>query len=128
MKNRKTIEERVRELEKQLDNRPSNCKHCELKLENGNAEYTCKKKERQTLFGVKTEKCYGDCEFYEKDFPELYRDMIFEMIKSEIGKRNVKQQVSEIEKSNDVQSWEKGYLQCQSDILKIISELQKKIN
>lgn len=104
---KKTIEERVRELEKQLDNRPSKCKHCEIKLENGNAEYTCKKKERKTFFGIKTEKCYGDCEFYEKNFPEMQKDMIFEIIKEKIRKINAKLKTPELETAENLKSWEK---------------------
>lgn len=124
MKNRQSISERVKELQRQLDNRPSNCRHCKLKLNDGNAEYICEKTEKHTLFGIKSDKCYGDCELREKDFPEMYRDMIFEIIKTKIKNRDIKPQPPELTADN-LQSWMNGYSQCEKDILKIIGGLQE---
>lgn len=118
---KQNVTERVREFEKQLDRRPSNCKHCELKIDNGKAEYICKRTEKQTFFGTKAEKCYGDCDLYEKSFPEMFEDTIYGMLKSQIEKLKVKPENNETE--INAESFESGYLQCQKDVLEIIDKM-----
>lgn len=114
------IEERIK---KQLDARPSNCKHCKLEIANGNAEYICERTERHTLFGVKAEKCYGDCDLYEKSFPEMFKDTIFCALKSEIGK--IKPELPKSETTDNSEIWESGYMKCKNDVLKIIDSLME---
>lgn len=46
---KQSASERVRELKKNLDSRPSMCKHCKLKTDNGNMEYICDRTERHTF-------------------------------------------------------------------------------
>lgn len=118
---KKSVTERVREFEKQLDNRPSNCKHCTLKIDNGKAEYICKRTEKQTFFGTKAEKCSGDCDLYEKSFPEMLEDTIYYMLKRQIEKLKVEPENNEEEKNKEL--FKNGYLQCQKDVLEIIDKM-----
>lgn len=118
--------ERVKRLEHQLNNRPSNCKHCKLKVENGESEYICARTERQTFFGTKAERCVGDCTAYEKGMPELCRDVFLSALKRAITDRKV--DVPKCETMENLQSWMNGYSQCHRDILKIIDNLTDKEN
>lgn len=68
MKNRKEeFSKRMNEIKKQIDSRPSNCKLCQPRFRDGETEYICARTERETFFGTKADKCYGDCEHYEKN-------------------------------------------------------------
>lgn len=116
--------ERVKRLEHQLNNRPSNCKHCELRVEYGEAEYICARTKRQTFFGFKAERCGGDCAAYEKGLPELCHDVFFSALKRAITDRKV--DVPKDETMENLQSWMNGYSQCQRDILGIIDSLANK--
>lgn len=120
---KQSFDERVKDLKKQLDERPSMCKCCKLKTHNGKAEYVCGKTERVTFFGVKTEKCYGDCNLYEKDFPEMFKDSIFSALKSAISK--LEAEPKKLETTDAEEAWEIGYYQCTKDVLKTIDELSK---
>lgn len=115
--------ERVREFEKRLDRRPSNCKHCELKTDNGKAEYICKRTEKQIFFGTKAEKCYGDCDLCEKSFPEILEDAIYAMLKSQIKK--MKAETINNKAEGDKELFESGYSQCQKDVFEIIDKMRK---
>lgn len=111
MKSRKEeFSERMEKIRKQLDSRPSNCKHCQPRFRDGETEYICARTEKQTLFGTKAEKCYGDCENYEKNMGELFRDMLFSAVKGKI--KNHKAQLPEFETMDDLQTWMNGYSQC----------------
>lgn len=124
MKNRKEeFSERMNEIRKQLGSRPSNCKHCQMRFRDGETEYICARTERETFFGTKAEKCYGDCEHYEKNMGELFMDMIFSAVKGKI--KNHKVQLPESETTENLQSWMNGYAQCQRDILGIIDSIEK---
>lgn len=118
---KQSIDERVKELKKHLDSRPSMCKHCKSRTDNGNMEYICGRTERHTFFGVKADKCYGDCGLYEKDIPEMVEDTIYFMLKKQIEK--LKPETQKTETENDVKLFESGYLQCQKDVLKIVDKL-----
>ena len=118
---KRSIDERVKELKKHLDSRPSMCKHCKSKTDNGNMEYICGRTEKHTFFGVKADKCYGDCDLYEKDIPEKVEDTIYFMLKKQIEK--LKPETQKTETDSDIKSFESGYLQCQKDILKIVDEM-----
>lgn len=120
---KQSISERVEKLKIQLDNRPSRCKHCKLEIDNCVAKFICDRTERHTFFGVKADKCYGDCDLYEKDIPEMIEDTIYFILKKQIEKLKPEKQNSEAE--NDVKLFESGYLQCQKDILKIVDEFSK---
>lgn len=120
---KQSIEERVKELKKHLDSRPSMCRHCKSNTDNGNMEYICGRTERHTFFGVKADKCYGDCELYEKDFSEKMEDTIFAALKNKINKIN--SEPPKTETTGNAEMWESGYLQCKNDVLMIIDELSK---
>ena len=120
---KQSIDDRVKELKKHLDSRPSMCKHCKSNTDNGNMEYICDRTERHIFFGVKADKCYGDCELYEKDFPEKMEDMIFALLKNKINKMN--SEPPKTETTENMEMWESGYLQCKNDVLMIIDELSK---
>lgn len=122
MKNRKEeFSKRMNEIKNQLDRRPSNCKQCQPRFRDGETEYICAKTEKQTLFGTKAERCYGNCEHYEKNMGELGIDMILSAIKGKITKRKVEPPKSDT--MENLQSWMNGYAQCQRDILGIIDSL-----
>lgn len=124
MKNRKEeFSKRMNEIKKQLDSRPSNCKLCQMRFRDGEIEYICARTERETFFGTKAEKCYGDCEHYEKNMGELFMDMIFSAVKGKI--KNHKMQLPEFETMESLQLWMNGYVQCQRDILGIIDSIEK---
>lgn len=124
MKSRKEeFSERMEKIRKQLDSRPSNCKQCQPRFRDGETEYICAKTERQTLFGTKAEKCYDDCENYEKNMGELFRDMLLSAIKGKI--KNHKVQLPKFDTMDNMQSWMNGYSQCQMDILEIIDSIEK---
>lgn len=124
MKSRKEeFSERMEKIRKQLDSRPSKCKQCQPRFRDGETEYICAKTERQTLFGTKAEKCYGDCENYEKNMGELFRDMLLSVVKGKI--KNYKAQIPEFETADTMPSWMNGYSQCQRDILEIIDSIEK---
>lgn len=118
---KQSIEERVKELKKHLDSRPSMCKHCKSNTDNGNMEYICGRTERHTFFGIKADKCYGDCDLYEKDFPEKMEDMIFAALKNKINKIN--SEPPKTETTENAEIWESGYLQCKNDVLQIVEKM-----
>lgn len=115
--------ERMKKIRKQLDSRPSNCKYCQPRFRDGETEYICARTERQTLFGTKAEKCYGDCENYEKDMVELFGDMLLSAVKNKIKKYEV--WPPKFDTMDNMQSWMNGYSQCQRDILEIIDSIEK---
>lgn len=124
MKNRKEeFSERMEKIRKQLDSRPSNCKHCKLSVDREKSEWICGRTERQTFFGVKSEKCRGDCTNYEKGVGELFWDMLLSAIKGKI--KNRKAQLPEFETMENLQSWMNGYSQCQRDVLGIVDSIEK---
>lgn len=114
--------ERMEKILKQRDSKPSNCKHCQLRFRDGETEYICARTERQTFFGTKAEKCYGDCEHYEKNMGELFRDMLLSAIKGKI--KNHKAHLPKCDTMDNLQSWMNGYSQCQRDILEIIDSIE----
>ncbi len=99
------------------------CKHYKSNTDNGNMEYICGRTERHTFFGVKADKCYRDCELYEKDFPEKMEDTIFVVLKNKINK--IKSEPPKTETTENMEMRERGYLQCKNDVLMIIDELSK---
>lgn len=120
---KRSFDERVKELKEQLDKRPSMCKHCKLKTHNEKVEYVCGKTERETFFGVKSEKCCGDCDLYEKDFPEMLKDSIFSALRGEISK--LKAEPKKLDAMDTEEAWKNGYYQCRKEVLKTIDELIK---
>lgn len=118
---KQSVDERVKELKKHLDSRPSMCKHCKSNTDNGNMEYICGRTERHTFFGVKADKCYGDCDLYEKSFPEILEDTIYGTLKNQIEKLKVKPENNKTE--INAESFESGYLQCQKDVLEIVEKM-----
>lgn len=119
----KSFDERIKELRNHLNNRPSMCKHCKSKTDDGNMEYICDRTERHTFFVTKADKCYGDCDLYEKDFPEIMEDTIFSILKSKV--RKMKSEPPKSETTGNSEIWESGYLQCKNDVLEFIDELIK---